>query len=411
MFTKPLSRLTTEDLQALLDEGAIENIRLEFKRLVPSKEELLKKISAFANTFGGFIIVGAAEEGSRGKLHTIAGVEPQSDYKQQVITHAFAGAYPPINVEVSDAIESPSDPSKVCYIIHVPISDLAPHFLNGRRGIYVRTDEHSQKFEPQLATQAELVALSDRRRAIVDKRQSLIERARARASRFLGPGSTPKVEIAIVPRFPSSQIDEGMGIYETVTETSIRFRNDQFPFDRHQLVTQHESAIVRNPSSEKSILELNVWGLIHFVELIEWDKSESEVLGIHLNCFLGHLLAVLRWSALVHDKYDLRTPIRITMSLSGIADVPWLHFPDRKAKAAGASPFGDEVELTLDVESGIRQQDVPGIVDELVKRLFFAMNWPGAAENIDDRRELFKFGCDYNFWRVPDDISQYPNCS
>lgn len=53
IFTKPLSQLTTADLQELLDDGAIENVRLEFKSDVPNKDETLKKLSAFANTFGG----------------------------------------------------------------------------------------------------------------------------------------------------------------------------------------------------------------------------------------------------------------------------------------------------------------------------------------------------------------------
>lgn len=56
IFTKPVSQLGTADLEELLHEGAVENARLEFKLEVPNKDETLKKLSSFANTFGGFMV-------------------------------------------------------------------------------------------------------------------------------------------------------------------------------------------------------------------------------------------------------------------------------------------------------------------------------------------------------------------
>ena len=54
IFVKPLSKLDTADLQELLTDKSVENTRLEFKLLIPTKDETLKKLSSFANTFGGF---------------------------------------------------------------------------------------------------------------------------------------------------------------------------------------------------------------------------------------------------------------------------------------------------------------------------------------------------------------------
>jgi hypothetical protein len=56
IFTKPISQISPQDLHDLLEQRAAENVRLEFKREVPSKDELLKKLSSFANTFGGFLL-------------------------------------------------------------------------------------------------------------------------------------------------------------------------------------------------------------------------------------------------------------------------------------------------------------------------------------------------------------------
>ena len=43
VYTKPLSQLMFSDLQELLDASAVENLRLEFKREVPDKDNTLKK--------------------------------------------------------------------------------------------------------------------------------------------------------------------------------------------------------------------------------------------------------------------------------------------------------------------------------------------------------------------------------
>lgn len=45
IYTTPLSRIGAADLQELMAEGAVENVRLEFESEVPNKDETLKKLS------------------------------------------------------------------------------------------------------------------------------------------------------------------------------------------------------------------------------------------------------------------------------------------------------------------------------------------------------------------------------
>ena len=67
-FSKNITDLTTGDLAELLAEAAVENVRLEFKSAFPGPDETLKKLSGFANTFGGYLIVGASASSSDGRL-------------------------------------------------------------------------------------------------------------------------------------------------------------------------------------------------------------------------------------------------------------------------------------------------------------------------------------------------------
>jgi predicted HTH transcriptional regulator len=135
IFTKPISQLVTADLQELLDERAVENVRLEFKREVPNKDESLKKLSSFANTFGGFMVIGASARSTDGRIESLPGVDAEAGYKQKIIQWCFDGATPSLTAEVSDPIPTPAGDGKVCYVVNTPESDLAPHFLNGRKGV------------------------------------------------------------------------------------------------------------------------------------------------------------------------------------------------------------------------------------------------------------------------------------
>ena len=49
VYNKTVASITTGDLQELLTDGPVENVRLEFKSTVPSRDEFLKRASGFAN--------------------------------------------------------------------------------------------------------------------------------------------------------------------------------------------------------------------------------------------------------------------------------------------------------------------------------------------------------------------------
>src|SRR5579862_7393524 len=104
IFTKPVSQLVPQDLEELLLDTAVENIRFEFKSEIPDKDETLKKLSSFANTFGGFAVIGAKANSADGRIENLPGVDGQAGYKQKVVQWCFDAVSPPLAVEVSDAI-------------------------------------------------------------------------------------------------------------------------------------------------------------------------------------------------------------------------------------------------------------------------------------------------------------------
>ena len=69
-----------------------ENVRLEFKAEAPSKDEILKKISSFANTFGGYVIIGASARSVDGRVESLRGIDPKPGYKQTIVQWCSDGA-------------------------------------------------------------------------------------------------------------------------------------------------------------------------------------------------------------------------------------------------------------------------------------------------------------------------------
>jgi predicted HTH transcriptional regulator len=77
-FNKPLSEITIDDISIIVRDKVPESRNLDYKRELPplteaGNKELLKDISAFANTVGGYLIYGVDEK--EGVPTEILGVE------------------------------------------------------------------------------------------------------------------------------------------------------------------------------------------------------------------------------------------------------------------------------------------------------------------------------------------------
>src|SRR5689334_12284604 len=87
MIPKPLSEITEADIRALKEAGVQEGQTLEFKRELPGtrdedKREFLADVSSFANTEGGDMIYGVAED--QGVITDIVGAS-SPDFDAEIL--------------------------------------------------------------------------------------------------------------------------------------------------------------------------------------------------------------------------------------------------------------------------------------------------------------------------------------
>ena len=118
-------------------------------------------------------VTGAKANSTDGLLLGLPGVDPSPNFKQKIVQWCYDAVSPSFEPFVSNPIPAPDDARKVCYVIYVPESVEAPHFLNGRKGVYIRTDEFSQRFDVRLATYEEIQHLANRRAATVGVKTDL----------------------------------------------------------------------------------------------------------------------------------------------------------------------------------------------------------------------------------------------
>jgi hypothetical protein len=409
VFAKPISQITTEDLQELLSMQAVENVRLEFKRDVPRKDETLKKLSSFANTYGGLMVVGAEANSSDARLVALPGVDAQAGYKQTIVQWCFAGATPPLTAEISDPLPVPGANGKVCYVINIAESDVAPHFLNGRKGVYIRTDEFSSRFEPQLATEHELRQLMNRRQLIRERRARLIDRARERFTTFATRPQAPeldgrehlgsRIELAVVPRFPAAPLCEHTELLTTIREASVAWRQVGFPRNTYGAISQHESAIVLQPCGSRSFFEANIWGMLFYTAPI--GERRAQYAGIHTNGFIGHMLVFVRHARLILQRLGYAGALHVELVLHDVRDIPWISFPSGFAETGPKSELDNTVAFTLETTMDDLRQRYAEFASDVLRSIFFAMNWPSIADSPEKLGEIIRTGHEYNFWSPP----------
>jgi hypothetical protein len=275
IYSKQLDLLEYSDIQQLLIDKAKENIRLEFKEvndIENQKDNIIKKISSLANTYGGHIILGIKEKD--GFANDLPGVKLINGFDQKITQWCFDEIYPPITPFVSSFIPKPDIEDKGFYVLYIPESSEAPHFLNKLGGCYIRTGEYSQKLEEKLAKFDEIQHLANRRQLSVDLREERINRAKRRFATHAGSYNSQGTKIgnldlfiwsSIIPLYPVHDSFALLNIEKAIGKAKINIPFNNYPYGIFR--SQNNGFYCINPSRISfSYLELDSLGLIFNAE-------------------------------------------------------------------------------------------------------------------------------------------------
>ena len=126
--------MNRSQLDELIAQG--EHTRLEFKRQLSAASRIARTLAAFANTSGGTLLIGIADDGKiRGVSSEFKEVEKIEDATDRLIQPALLVSY-----------ETMAPDGRIVLIVTVPESTEKPHYLiddSGKRTIYVRAKDKS----------------------------------------------------------------------------------------------------------------------------------------------------------------------------------------------------------------------------------------------------------------------------
>lgn len=143
MFTKHVSELTYADIVDLVNvRQEREGYHLDFKgdfsnHTEKAKKELSKDISAFANTSGGYLIIGVD------KHYKITGVDKTIQNKtiDEWLNQILSSNVEPQVFYFDPKVISIPDSEKIILVIHIPESTKKPHLVTEWNNYHIRIND------------------------------------------------------------------------------------------------------------------------------------------------------------------------------------------------------------------------------------------------------------------------------
>jgi len=212
------------------------------------------------------------------------------------------------------------------------------------------------------------------------------------------------MRLSVAPQFPVHQLIEPEPLRALVRNQRIAWRWDGFPLtnDPAHVQTQLDSALTTNTGEHPTLLEVSTWGQQFYGTLIERlhgeQTGDQPVQGIHLWETVGHILAFLEYAKQMCGKLGYDGPFVATVELVGVRGKPFVHFPYNVPTPGPASPFDDDVKMEHFISSSDLSQRRDGVAKELLRGLFFALNWPEQAASDAQLEVQLSRGYSFNQW-------------
>ncbi len=151
MFKKPLKDIVFQDIHDLIhvhkqDEGYNLDYKGEPKNFDEFANKMIKIFTSFANTNGGYIILGIEEKDKKNKVFEIVGISKYIQNRNIVewLNQTLNGnVEPKLYYPDPRVIEIP-DNEKIILIYYIPESTKKPHFNNRESRYFIRQNDSSE---------------------------------------------------------------------------------------------------------------------------------------------------------------------------------------------------------------------------------------------------------------------------
>jgi len=183
LYRMNLDQMTYRDFEVFCLEELPESVILEYKRTPSStkpRRQIVKAVSALANTQGGLLILGVGTRGNtRHPDWPSDGMLADSDFEKRVTRWCIEHIRPPL-VPMIGYVYNPKNPDKAFAVVRVELSRFTPHVVEGGTRVYIRRADNS---DPVDATFEEIELLRNQRERALALEQQHISDLRDRLGR------------------------------------------------------------------------------------------------------------------------------------------------------------------------------------------------------------------------------------
>ncbi len=346
IFGKPLSDVTYQDVADFCGLQKSEGINLDYKRDLSSSKPIVKTIAAFANTRGGYIIVGVEDENDKPKLPA-TGMNYVDSLPLTITNMLVDNLYPYFAPQVR--VCEPVD-GKTFVIIHVPESVDAPHWLFNRTELYVRRGDRSSSGDwERFATEQEWEFLRNKREKSLDLRAHSVSRMDRvfcqenlndlRSQQPPLPSDRIKVQwdgllkIRLVPLFPTTPLADATTLHGLLMSQTVNdIHRGSFPRSAEKKVFQSGAYQYVSRREQDFNGVSNFTAIDEFGGLISYERILHQQRPDGSSIFASHVVALVeactRYMSKIYGELGYHGNLGIEVIFDGPENVALELLPD-----------------------------------------------------------------------------------
>jgi len=280
LYIKDIHQVTWDDIESFCQQRNPEGAYLDYKQEFPSHLE--KTIAAMANTLGGIILIGVAEDMESRPVIPVGGIAFQRGLSETVINIILTNITPPVFPEI--AVCRDSSGTRAVVVVRILQSHQTPHAIAGNTEVYLRTGNRNTP--EKLAHVNEIEWLREGRRKSEELREQLYVRAENRLASLHDrqrqeKPKMPKMSLMhgwlmlslcpLYPKDPFTTPPELNDVYKRIRVTEYYRTNHEFPLPSLGNGTIVQDGIVLHRSDEDGDVfhtELNCFGLYFYKQTV-----------------------------------------------------------------------------------------------------------------------------------------------
>lgn len=325
-FNKLINEVTYDDVVNFCSLEIKENEVLDYKEDFPAKLE--KVLSAFANTYGGLIIIGVKD--IDGKPETKPkGISHKDGFEEKVQSIIMSNIKPPIFPLIH--VCTPKQ-SNTFVLIQVPQSENTPHTIENNTKIYLRTGNITLP-EKLVDIDNDLHWLINKRNDAKLLKENLVKQM---TDYYLGLQKMHKfninfaeLNIYCIPLYPYKPFFAPKVLKDKLHDLSVSYQDDKFPGLFNSSIETLPNGVylfMHNKNDFGEFIKftaLNNYGLVYHIE----DKgsfvgeNENKEKKLYLARVVANYVDMLRFYKNVQSKLQVNGDFELKLSISKLEGV------------------------------------------------------------------------------------------